>query len=107
MSSAGVICATDNGRACMTWHAHRTACGVTRAIAVLLGAVWVSSAAWTEAPAAEQLFSSYAPLSVTLEAPFDDLRNQLRQNPTYSVMGTLSYTDPKVGEVHLSNVQVS
>jgi hypothetical protein len=73
----------------------------------LLAVVWAGSAAWTETPAAEQLFSSYAPLNVTLEAAFDDLRYQLRQNATYSVMGTLSYTDPNVGEVHLSNVEVS
>jgi hypothetical protein len=44
----------------------------------------------TEAPVAERLFSSYAPLSVTLEAPFDDLFHQLRQDATYSVTGTLS-----------------
>ena len=84
---------------------------MSRAIAVLLGAVWAGSAAQTETPAAEQLFSSYAPLSVTLEAPFDDLLHQLRQDATYSVTGsvtgTLSYTDPHVGEVHLSNVEVA
>ena len=80
---------------------------MTRAVAVLLGVVWASSGAWPEAPAAEQLFSSYAPLSVTLKAAFDDLRYQLRQNATYSVMGTLSYIDPNVGEVHLNDVEVS
>jgi len=80
---------------------------VTRALAVLLGTVWASSAAWTEAPAGGELFSSYAPLSVTVEAPFDDLRHQLHQDATYSVTGTLSYTDPYVGEVQLSNVEVS
>lgn len=80
---------------------------MTRAIAVLLGIVWAGSAAWTEAPAAERLFSSYAPLNVTLEAAFDDLRHEMRQDVTYSVMGTLSYTDPNVGDVRLSNVEVS
>jgi hypothetical protein len=88
---------------------------VRRTIAVLLGAVCAASAAWTEAPAApagEKLFSSYVPLNVTLEAPFDDLLDQLGQtatysNATYSVVGTLSYTDPNVGEVHLTNVEVS
>jgi len=89
------------------WHARRTTRGVTRTIAVLLCAVWAVSAARTEAPAAERLFSSYAPLSVTLEAPFDDLLNQRRQDATYSVTGTLSYADPLVGQVHLSNVEVS
>jgi hypothetical protein len=81
----------------------------------LLGIVCATSAAWTEAPPAppgEKLFSSYVPLNVTLEAPFDDLLYELRQtatysNATYSLMGTLSYTDPNVGEVHLSNVEVS
>ena len=77
----------------------------------MLGAVFAASAAWTETPPAEQLFSSYAPLNVTIEAPFDDLRYQLSQSATYSnvtssVMGTLSYTDPNVGEVHLSNVEI-
>jgi hypothetical protein len=75
-------------------------------MAVLLGAVWASSATWADAPAAEKLFSSYAPLSVTLEAPFNDLRRQMRQDGTHSVTGTLSYTDPNVGEVHVSNVEV-
>jgi hypothetical protein len=73
----------------------------------LLGTVWASSAAWTEAPAGGKLFSSYAPLSVTLEAPFDDLRHQMGQSATSSVTGTLSYTDPDVGEVHLTNVEIS
>jgi len=89
------------------WHTRRTTGGVKRALAVLFGTVWASSAAWTEAPAGGQLFSSYAPLSVTLEAPFDDLRHQLHRDATYSVTGTLSYTDPDAGEVHLSNVEVS
>jgi hypothetical protein len=87
---------------------------MTRAIVVLLGALWAVSAAWTEAPP-EKLFSSYAPLNVTLEAAFNDLRHHMRQGTalyregaaTYSVTGTLSYTDPKVGEVRLSNVEVS
>ena len=73
----------------------------------MLGAVLVGATTRTEAPVAEQLFSSYGPLSVTLEAPFDDLLRQLRQDATYSVTGTLSYTDPHVGEVHLSHVEVS
>ena len=75
----------------------------------MLGAVFAASAAWTETPPAEQLFSSYAPLNVTLEAAFDDLRYQLRQSVTYSnvsvtdstsgasisLSGTFSYTNPK------------
>ena len=73
----------------------------------MLGIVWAGSAAWTQAPPAEKLFSSYAPLNVTLEAPFDDLRRQMRQDVTYSVTGTLSYTDPNVGEVQMNNVEVS
>ena len=73
----------------------------------MLGIVWAGSAAWTEAPAPETLFSSYAPLSVTLEASFDDLRHQMLQDVTYSVTGTLSYTDPNVGEVQVNNVEVS
>jgi hypothetical protein len=75
-------------------------------MAVLLGVVWASSATWTDAPVAENLFSSYAPLSVTLEAAFNDLRHQMLQDGTHSVTGTLSYTDPHVGEVHVSNVEV-
>jgi hypothetical protein len=75
---------------------------------LLLAAAWASSAALTEGPA-EKLFSSYAPLSITLEAPFDDLLHQTRQDATttYSVTGTLSYTDPDVGNVRLSNVVVA
>lgn len=73
---------------------------------MLLGAVWASSAGLPGAPAAEKLFSSYAPLSVTLEAPFDDLRRQMRKDSTHPVMGTLSYTDPDMGVVHVSNVEV-
>jgi hypothetical protein len=80
---------------------------VNRALAVFLGIVSASSAAWTEAPAGGQLFSSYAPLSVTLEAPFDDLRHQTGQRATSSVTGTLSYTDPDAGEVHLTDVEIS
>ena len=80
---------------------------MTRAIAALLGIVCAGSAAWTEAPAGEKVFSSYAPLSVTLEASFDDLRHQMLQDVTYSVTGTLSYTDPNVGEVQVTNVEVS
>jgi len=78
----------------------------------LISVVLAGSVAWTETPRAEKLFSSYVPLHVTLEAPFDDLLDQLRHTPTYStttysVMGTLSYTDPNVGAVHLRNVEVS
>ena len=78
-----------------------------RAIAVFIATLWAASPARIEAPAAERLFSSYAPLSVTLEAPFDDLLHHLHQDATYSVTGTLSYTDPRVGEVHLTDVEVS
>ena len=74
---------------------------------IVLGIVWAGSAAWTQALPAEKLFSSYAPLNVTLEAPFDDLRHQMRQDITSSVTGTLSYTDPNVGEVQVNNVEVS
>jgi hypothetical protein len=76
-------------------------------MAVLLAAAWASSAAWTGGPAVENLFSSYDPLNVTLEAAFDDLLRQMRQDATYSVTATLSYMDPNVGDVHLSNVEVS
>jgi hypothetical protein len=72
----------------------------------LLAAAWASSAALTETPA-EKLFSSYAPLSITIEAAFDDLLYRTRQDPAYSVTGTLSYTDPDMGDVRLSNVEVS
>ena len=78
---------------------------MTKAIVLLLAA-WASSAASTKGPA-EKLFSSYAPLSITLEAPFDDLFRRTRRDATYSVTGTLSYTDPDVGDVRLSNVEVS
>jgi hypothetical protein len=44
---------------------------------------------------------------VTLEAPFDDLRQQMGQRATSSVTGMLSYMDPRVGEVHLTNVEIS
>src|SRR5262245_6781899 len=91
----------------LMWHARRTTRDVTRAIAALLGIVWAGSAVWTQAPPVKKLSSSYAPLSVTLEAPFDDLRHQMRQDVTYSVTGTLSYTDPNVGEVQVNNVEVS
>src|SRR5689334_12617643 len=75
-------------------------------MAVLLAAVGAASAARTEVPA-EKLFSSYVPLSITLEAPFNDLRSQLRQDPTYSVTGTLSYIDADMRETHLSDVEIS
>lgn len=79
---------------------------MTKAIAVVIVIVWAGSAAWTKAPEVQALFSSYAPLSVTLEAPFDDLRHHIRRDVSYSVTGTLSYIDPNVGDVHVSNVEI-
>src|SRR5262249_23627876 len=51
--------------------------------------------------------SSYAPLNVTLQAAFGDLRHQMRQKIASPVMGTLSYTDPNVGDVNVTNIEVS
>ena len=67
------------------------------------GIACAGSATWTQEPRTERLFSSYAPLSVTLEAAFDDLRQHMRDDVTYSVMGTLSYTDPHMGEVRVTD----
>jgi hypothetical protein len=76
---------------------------------VVLAAVWASSATPTQSQvrAADRLFSSYAPLSITLEAPFDDLLRQVRQKVPHPVMATLSYRDPEAGDVRLANVELS
>jgi hypothetical protein len=52
-------------------------------------------------------FSTYQPIEVTVEAPFDDLTARARQNPDYAVEGKVAFMDAGGKRVTMEHVQVS
>lgn len=58
-------------------------------------------------PGRAGFFSTYQPVEVTIDAPFDELTARARRNPDYAVEGKVAFTDANGQRVVLEHVQVS